>query len=71
MTREKKIELDNKIKSMIYLYMLKQGAFDYWLDENLFYEVANLLQCSVHKVKRVFFKQILVENYQFVKNLEY
>ena len=36
MTREKKINQYNYIKSLIYLFIIKQGCFDWWLEPYLF-----------------------------------
>lgn len=71
MTRQKKIEQEKQIEVLIYLFIEKQGAFDWWLDNFLFYQIAFTLNCSVHKVKRVFYKKIIKENYDWLMNFTY
>lgn len=71
MTREKKINQYNYIKSLIYLFIIKQGAFDWWLEPYLFEDVARTVNCSVHKVKRVFYKDILVNDYAWLNQFTY
>ena len=71
MTRQKKIEQEKQIEVLIYLFIEKQGAFDWWLDNFLFYQIAFTLNCSVHKVKRVFYKKIMKENYDWLMNFTY
>jgi len=71
MTRQKKIEQEKQIEALIYLFIEKQGAFDWWLDNFLFYQIAFTLNCSVHKVKRVFYKKIIKENYDWLMNFTY
>ena len=71
MTRQKKIEQEKQIEALIYLFIEKQGAFDWWLDNFLFYQIAFTLNCSVHKVKRVFYKKIMKENYDWLMNFTY
>ena len=71
MTRQKKIEQEKQIEVLIYLFIEKQGAFDWWLDDFLFYQIAFTLNCSVHKVKRVFYKKIIKENYDWLMNFTY
>ena len=71
MTRQKKIEQEKQIEALIYLFIEKQGAFDWWLDDFLFYQIAFTLNCSVHKVKRVFYKKIMKENYDWLMNFTY
>ena len=71
MTRQKKIKQEKQIEDLIYLFIEKQGAFDWWLDNFLFYQIAFTLNCSVHKVKRVFYKKIIKENYDWLMNFTY
>ena len=71
MTRQKKIEQEKQIEVLIYLFIEKQGAFDWWLDNFLFYQIAFTLNCSVHKVKRVFYKKTIKENYDWLMNFTY
>ena len=71
MTRQKKIEQEKQIEALICLFIEKQGAFDWWLDNFLFYQIAFTLNCSVHKVKRVFYKKIIKENYDWLMNFTY
>ena len=71
MTRQKKIEQEKQIEALIYLFIEKQEAFDWWLDDFLFYQIAFTLNCSVHKVKRVFYKKIMKENYDWLMNFTY
>lgn len=71
MIRQKKIEQEKQIEALIYLFIEKQGAFDWWLDDFLFYQIAFTLNCSVHKVKRVFYKKIIKENYDWLMNFTY
>ena len=71
MTRQKKIKQEKQIEALIYLFIEKQGAFDWWLDNFLFYQIAFTLNCPVHKVKRVFYKKIIKENYDWLMNFTY
>jgi hypothetical protein len=71
MTREKKINQYNYIKSLIYLFIIKQGAFDWWLESYLFENIARTANCSVHKVKRVFYKDILLNDYAWLEQFTY
>ena len=71
MTRQKKIEQYNYIKSLIYLFIVKRGAFDWWLEPYLFEDVARTVNCSVHKVKRVFYKDILLNDYAWLEQFTY
>ena len=71
MIRQKKIEQEKQIEALIYLFIEKQEAFDWWLDDFLFYQIAFTLNCSVHKVKRVFYKKIMKENYDWLMNFTY
>ena len=71
MTRQKKIEQEKQIEALIYLFIKKQEAFDWWLDDFLFYQIAFTLNCSIHKVKRVFYKKIMKENYDWLMNFTY
>lgn len=71
MTREKKIKQNIYIKSLIYLFIIQRKAFDWWLEPELFEQVARTANCSVHKVKRIFYKQILIESYEWLTNFTY
>ena len=71
MTREKKINQHDYIKSLIYLFIIKQGVFDWWLEPYLFESVARTANCSVHKVKRVFYKDILLNDYAWLEQFTY
>lgn len=71
MTRQKKIKQEKQIEALIYLFIEKQGTFDWWLDNFLFYQIAFTLNCSVHKVKKVFYKKIIKENYDWLINFTY
>lgn len=71
MTREKKIKQDKYIESLIYLFIIQREAFDWWLEPELFEQVARTVNCSVHKVKRIFYKKILVESYEWLTNFTY
>ena len=72
MTRQKKEEQYIQIKSLIFLFIEKQGYFDYWLDsDELFFNIAKSMNCSIHLVKKVFFKDIYVYYKDFVENFEY
>lgn len=71
MTREKKIRQDKYIESLIYLFIIQRKAFDWWLEPELFEQVARTVNCSIHKVKRIFYKKILVESYEWLTNFTY
>lgn len=71
MTREKKIKQNLYIQSLIYLFIIQRGCFDWWLEPDFFEQVAKTAQCSVHKVKRVFYKKILIEDYTWLMNFTY
>ncbi len=72
MTRQKKIEQHNRIKELIFMFITAKGYFDWWLDGDiLFWDVAKTLGCSEHKVKRVFWKDIYVNNYNWLSDFEY
>lgn len=68
MTRQKKIERDAYIEAVMWSIIYKR-PFDYWLDGWAFYTCAWTCQCSVHKVKKIFFEKIYPT--QEYKNLEY
>lgn len=61
MTRQKKIQKEKEIEYFFYLYILRTGAFDYWLDRYIFIDIARSCQCSPHLVKKVFFKKLLLD----------
>ena len=69
MTRQKKIERDAYIEAVMWAIILKQSYFDYWLDYWAFYTCAQTCQCSIHKVKQIFFKKIYPT--QKLRDLEY
>ena len=72
MTRQKKIEQHKQIKALLFLFIMKQGYFDWWLDGDIvFWNVAKTLNCSERKVKRVFWKDIYINNYNWLSALEY
>lgn len=73
MTREKKINRDNYIRGLIYCFIVHEQAFDWWLnsDSYLFEQVARTANCSVHKVKRIFYKDILINDYNWLMNFTY
>ena len=72
MNKQKRSEKTALIKSLLFLFIEKQGYFDYWLDGDvLFAQVARTADCSIHKVKRVFFKDIYLNNKDFIDNFEY
>ena len=69
MNKQKQLEETALIKSLLFLFIEKQGYFNYWLDGDvLFAQVARTANCSVRKVKRVFFKDIYLNNEDFIKN---
>ena len=72
MTRQKKEEQYTQIKSLIFLLIRKQGYFNYWLDgDDLFFDIAELMNCSIHLVRKIFFKDIYVHYKNFIENFEY
>lgn len=72
MTRQKKEEQYAQIKSLIFLFISKQGYFDYWLDgDDLFFNISKSMNCSIHLVKKIFFKDIYVYHKDFVESFEY
>ena len=72
MNKQKRLEKTALIKSLLFLFIEKQGYFDYWIDGDvLFAQVARTADCSVHKVKKVFFKDIYLNNKDFIDNFEY
>lgn len=73
MTRKTKIELETKIEAYIILFITKRQYFDYWLDSFLFMDVARTLNCSIHKVKKIFFKKMMLNpNFkEWLQNFEY
>lgn len=71
MNRQKKNEQEKQIEALLYLFIEKVGAFDWWLEDYIFIEVAATVNCSIHKVKRVFYKKILKENYSWLMNFTY
>lgn len=73
MTRQKKIQKEIEIESFICLFIMRIGAFDYWLDRYLFQQVAYSCQCSPHLVKKVFFKKLYPNKkfYEWLSQFEY
>lgn len=72
MARQKKEEKYAQVKSLIFLFISKQGYFDYWLDgDDLFFNIAKSANCSIHLVKRIFFKDIYIYHKDFIENFEY
>lgn len=71
MNRLKKIEQDKYIKSLLYLFILQRGAFNWWLEPWLFEQVAKTVNCSVHKVKKVFFKDLIVNDSDWLDQFIY
>lgn len=71
MTREKKINRDNYIRSLIYLFIVRQQAFDWWLEPWFFEDVARTANCSIHRVKRIFYKEIMSNDYVWLMNFTY
>jgi len=61
MTRQKRIQKETEIESFIYLFIMRAGAFDYWLDYYLFQQIATSCQCSLGLVKRIFFKKLYTD----------
>jgi hypothetical protein len=58
MTRQKKIEQEKQIESLIYLFIQRRGYFSEREDKDIFFLIAVTLQCSHHKVKKVFWKNL-------------
>lgn len=72
MTRLKKENQYIHIKALIFLFICKQGYFDYWLDGDiLFSNVAKSMNCSIHLVKKVFFKDVYIYHKDFIEKFEY
>lgn len=71
MTRQKAIEREQYIYALFFLFISKRGYFDYWLDEDLFFQIAQTAQCSPHLVKKIFFKKFYPDNQAFISNFEY
>lgn len=71
MTRQKKIQRDKQIEAYLYLFIVRAGCFDWWLDDWLFQQVAYTIPCSIHRVKRVFYKNVLEENYSWLEQFTY
>lgn len=73
MTRQKKLERDTQVESLIYLLIEQTGVFDWWLAEDqwLFETVSYTLNCSIHLVKRIFYKKILLNDYEWLMNFTY
>ena len=73
MTRQKKIVLEKQIEAYIYLFISQRECFRYWEDYDIFYSIATSLQCSPHRVKRVFWKNLysIKEFREWLENFEY
>lgn len=72
MTKQRKIEQNKQIKATIFLFIMKQGHFDWWLDGPiLFWDVAQTLNCPLYKVKRIFWKDIYINNQFWLSTFEY
>lgn len=73
MTRQKKIVLEKQIEAYIYLFISQREYFRYWEDYDIFYSIATSLQCSPHRVKRVFWKNLysLKKFREWLENFEY
>ena len=72
MTRQKKIEKWNQVKELLIIFIEAQGAFDWWLDGYyVFCLVAKTAGCSTSFVKRVFFKDLYINNEDFITDFEY
>lgn len=73
MTRQKKMALEKQIEAYIYLFISQRGCFNYWEDYDIFFLIATSLQCSPHRVKRVFWKNLysLKEFKKWLENFEY
>lgn len=67
-----KIQKYNEVKDLLMIFIAKAGAFDYWLDGYwLFPQVARTANCSVKLVKKIFFKDLLVNHKKFIEDFEY
>ena len=67
-----KIQKYHEVKSLLMIFIAQAGAFDYWLDDYwLFPQVAQTANCSVRLVKKIFFKDLLVNHKKFVDAFEY
>ncbi len=73
MTKQKKIVLEKQIEAYIYLFISQREYFRYWEDYDIFYSIATSLQCSPHRVKRVFWKNLypLKKFREWLENFEY
>ena len=71
MTRQNKIQRQNKIYELLFIYIKALGFFDDWYDDYLFEQVARTVGCSVHLVKRIYYKKFYPENKNFIQGLEY
>ena len=72
MTRQKRIEQEKQIETLIYLFIEKRGAFDWWLDDYyLFYQISLTLNYPIRKIRRVFYKKVMKENYNWLMNFTY
>jgi hypothetical protein len=73
MTKQKKIVLEKQIEAYIYLFISQREYFRYWEDYDIFYSIAISLQCSPHRVKRVFWKNLypLKKFREWLENFEY
>ncbi len=73
MTRENKLKREKQIESYFYLFIVHEGAWDYWLEPHMFEQISRSANCSVHLVKKIFFKKMLPnENFKtWLENFEY
>ena len=71
MTKKKRIEKNAFIESALYATVIKRNGFDDWLDQDVFNIVAKTCNCSVHLVKKIWYKKIKKENPNFVNGMEY
>lgn len=72
MTRQKKINQYNQVKNLLIIFIESQGYFDWWLDGYyLFPLVAKTAGCKVSFVKKIFFKDLLINNRSFIDDFQY
>lgn len=72
MRKQDSIQKYHEVKGLLMISIAKEGAFDYWLDGDwLFNQVARTANCSVIFVKKIFFKDLLVNHKEFVEAFEY
>lgn len=72
MRKLNKIQKYYEVKSSLMISIAKERAFDYWLDGYwLFPQVAQTQNCSVRLVKKIFFKDLLINHKKFIEAFEY